>query len=190
MLCSRDALTPAPTPFVWRPAPAVAAAGKQVCCPLTKLCVLVGAACTPPLPAFMQARPSAALPAPASAAPAAAMPLSVCNATEYCCPDAKHCLTPTATSCAAGPEGEAAAECAAGQVCCPLTKICVKPGAACQSPCAAKEYCCPDARKCLTPTNPGTFCSAAKDCKKNELCCPLTNLCVSAGASCVPAFFE
>ena len=111
--------------------------------------------------------------------------LTQCADTEFCCPDAKACLTPTKTSCAAD-----AKACASGEVCCPLTKICVKPGAACQSPCAAKEYCCPDARKCLTPTNPGTFCSAAKDCKKNELCCPLTNLCVSAGASCVPAFFE
>ena len=25
---------------------------------------------------------------------------TVCKATEYCCPDAKHCLTPTKTSCA------------------------------------------------------------------------------------------
>ena len=25
----------------------------------------------------------------------------VCKSTEFCCPDAKHCLTPTKTSCAA-----------------------------------------------------------------------------------------
>lgn len=111
--------------------------------------------------------------------------VTACTDTEYCCPDAKKCLTPTKTSCAA--DGKV---CASGEVCCPLTKICVKPGADCTSPCASKEYCCPDARRCLAPTNPGKFCSGAKGCKKNEICCPLTNLCVTAGASCVPAFAQ
>jgi len=41
----------------------------------------------------------------------------VCKATEYCCPDAKHCLTPTAKVCGA------TAKCAADETCCPLTKV-------------------------------------------------------------------
>ena len=114
---------------------------------------------------------------------------AACKDSEYCCPDAKRCLTPTKTSCAAAADAKAAA-CAAGEVCCPLTKICVKPGAACVSPCAAKEYCCPDARRCLAPTDPGNFCrpADAEACKSNELCCPLTKLCVTAGAACVPSW--
>eukprot|EP00935_MAST-01C_sp_MAST-1C-sp1_P002050 g2050.t1 len=55
-------------------------------------------------------------------------PAGVCKSTEYCCPDAKKCLTPTHKSC----QGNANA-CSAGEVCCPLTKLCVKPGAACIS---------------------------------------------------------
>ena len=42
---------------------------------------------------------------------------TVCKATEYCCPDAKHCLTPTAKVCGA------TAKCAADETCCPLTKV-------------------------------------------------------------------
>ena len=41
----------------------------------------------------------------------------MCKATEYCCPDAKHCLTPTAKVCGA------TAKCAADETCCPLTKV-------------------------------------------------------------------
>merc|ERR1719498_1166336 len=72
-----------------------------------------------------------------------------CADTEYCCPDAKHCLTPTKTSCKdtdsyCCPDAKAcltptnpgvlcsgADDCASGEVCCPLTKLCVKPGDAC-----------------------------------------------------------
>ena len=62
---------------------------------------------------------------------------TVCKATEYCCPDAKHCLTPTMTSCA-----KDATACTGGDVCCPITKICVSPGAPCTSPCADQgSYC-------------------------------------------------
>lgn len=110
-----------------------------------------------------------------------------CEATEYCCPDAKACLTPTKTSCKAD-----ASVCGSDETCCPLTKLCVKVGKSCSSPCSGTDsYCCPDAKACLAPTNPGVLCSGAKDCAASEICCPLTNLCVSAGAKCdpgVPAF--
>merc|ERR1711904_249546 len=105
-----------------------------------------------------------------------APPATVCKETEYCCPDAKHCLTPTKTSCASDPNA-----CASGDVCCPLTKICVTPGAPCSSPCADQgSYCCPDAKHCLTPTKPGVFCDGDKSCNtaNGEVCCPLTKLCV------------
>ena len=115
------------------------------------------------------------------AAPPAA---PVCETTEYCCPDAKACLTPTKTSCAAD-----ASACAAGQVCCPLTKICVLPGVPCVPPpvCKTSEYCCPDAKHCLTPTAPGKFCTgggAQGSCAASEVCCPLTFLCVKVGPAC------
>ena len=107
----------------------------------------------------------------------------VCKSTEYCCPDAKHCLTPTKTSCLHDEDA-----CASGDVCCPLTKICVTPGAACKSSCADQgTYCCPDALACLTPTNPGVFCDGDNaKCGANEVCCPLTKLCVKAGDKCSP----
>ena len=105
---------------------------------------------------------------------------TVCKKSEYCCPDAKHCLTPTATSCKADKNA-----CAAGDVCCPITEICVTPGAACVSPCADQgSYCCPDALACLTPVAPGIFCG--KGCGASQVCCPLTNMCVTAGAKCTP----
>jgi len=106
---------------------------------------------------------------------------AVCKATEFCCPDAKKCLTPTHTSCAA--DGDAA--CASGDVCCPLTKICVTPGADCVSPCQG-SFCCPDAKACLTPVHPGKFCGALHKCKSDEVCCPLIKECVKAGATCTP----
>ena len=56
-----------------------------------------------------------------------------CASTEYCCPDAKHCLTPTKVSCA-----KDASVCSADQTCCPLTKLCVHVGKPCASPC--KEH--------------------------------------------------
>lgn len=107
-----------------------------------------------------------------------------CKASEYCCPDAKKCLTPTSTSC----KNDANA-CSKGEVCCPLTKICVKPGADCSSPCADQNsYCCPDAKHCVTPTDAGVFCSKTNPCKHaSDVCCPLTNLCVSVGAACTPS---
>jgi len=105
-----------------------------------------------------------------------------CKSTEYCCPDAGACLTPTSTSCL---HNESA--CASGQVCCPLTKICVIPGNPCTSPCLdSGSYCCPDAKACLTPANPGVFCDSATSCASGEVCCPLTKLCVKAGAECTP----
>ena len=109
----------------------------------------------------------------------------VCNKTQYCCPDAKQCLTPTNRSCASD------TACSNGEVCCPLTKICVKPsGVACKSTCDNNdEYCCPDALHCLTPTNPGVFCDPTnKDsCSNGDVCCPLTKLCVKVGRPCTPA---
>merc|ERR1711937_787559 len=39
-------------------------------------------------------------------------PATVCKVTEYCCPDAKKCLTPTSTSCLTDDA------CGDGQVCC------------------------------------------------------------------------
>merc|ERR1711907_669911 len=46
----------------------------------------------------------------------------VCKSSEYCCPDAKACLTPT----------KAEGDCKKGEVCCPVTKMCVAPGADCK----------------------------------------------------------
>jgi hypothetical protein len=55
---------------------------------------------------------------------------SVCHASEYCCPEAKKCLTPTQKTCLTD-----ASNCTGGEICCPMTKLCVKPGATCKSPC-------------------------------------------------------
>jgi hypothetical protein len=105
-----------------------------------------------------------------------------CNSDQYCCPDAKHCLTPTHTSCLSS-------SCPSNEVCCPLLKICVKVGDACVSPCQDQgSYCCPDAKHCLTPV-PGIFCNgSASNCKKGQVCCPVTDLCVDVGAPCIPSF--
>ena len=107
----------------------------------------------------------------------------VCKSSEFCCPDAKHCLTPTHVSCLNN-----ANACSSDQVCCPLTKVCVDVGPACTSPCADQgSYCCPDAKHCLTPV-PGIFCNGdAKNCKSGQVCCPVTDLCVDVGAACVPS---
>lgn len=108
----------------------------------------------------------------------------ICASSEYCCPDAKLCLTPSKISCAADAK---ACHGTSSPVCCPLTKLCVAPGKPCTTPCADKgTYCCPDAKHCLTPTNPGKLCSVASECKSSEVCCPLTKLCVSVGDTCVP----
>merc|ERR1711998_559630 len=77
-----------------------------------------------------------------SAAPPPSPSPTVCHVTEYCCPDAKHCLTPTNVSCSSG----GASDCTKDQACCPITKLCVDVGAPCKSPCADQaSYCCPDA---------------------------------------------
>ena len=119
-------------------------------------------------------------------------PASVCTAAEYCCPDAKACLTPTNVSCAANNSA-----CSKQEICCPLTKVCVTAGAACTSPCkntkgnvSTTEYCCPDAKACLAPVDPGTFCdpSNATACGNRSdvdvICCPLLKECVAIGAKC------
>merc|ERR1711959_713212 len=67
---------------------------------------------------------------------------------EYCCPDAKKCLTASSVSCAKN-----ATVCSKEKeypVCCPLTKLCVKPGADCTPPdaCLDTVFCCPEAKKC------------------------------------------
>ena len=116
---------------------------------------------------------------------ASASPGDHCADTEYCCPDAKHCLTPTKTSCA-----KDASVCSAGQTCCPLTKLCVTVGKPCASPCKeGNTYCCPDALACLEPTNPGVLCGDASDCDaaNGEVCCPLTKICVKPHEKCAPA---
>jgi hypothetical protein len=97
-------------------------------------------------------------------------PGDTCKATEYCCPDAKHCLTPVPNKTCGS------TKCAATETCCPLTKICVTVGAACTSPCADQgSYCCPDAKHCLTPVNPGHLCDPA-----NKTACGATgNVCWS-----------
>lgn len=105
-----------------------------------------------------------------------------CSKSEYCCPDAKHCLTPTKKSCK-----DDSSVCGSDETCCPLTKLCVKVGGACESPCGGSEsYCCPDALACLTPTHPGFLCDGADSCDKGEVCCPLTKLCVKPGDKCDP----
>jgi len=111
-----------------------------------------------------------------------------CASTEYCCPDAKACLTPSNISCAADEkvcDGDF-------PVCCPVTKLCVKPGNPCQSKCEdqVSSYCCPDAKHCLKPTNPGSLCAADSDCGANGVCCPLTKLCVAVAEVCDPADVE
>ena len=106
----------------------------------------------------------------------------VCGDHEYCCPDAKRCLYPTTISCLKDEKA-----CQGDQVCCPLTKLCVLPGAPCESPCAdTGSFCCPEAKHCLEPANPGVICKAATDCKSDETCCPVTNLCVKVGDACTP----
>jgi hypothetical protein len=125
--------------------------------------------------------------APTGACPSPVPSHHVCNKTQYCCPDAKQCLTPTNRSCSSGEDSA----CSEGEVCCPLTKICVKPsGVPCKSTCDNnEEYCCPDALHCLTPTNPGVFCDPndKNSCNGGDVCCPLTKICVKVGRPCVPA---
>ena len=110
-----------------------------------------------------------------------------CSATSYCCPDAKHCLTPTKVSCKGNDGSADASVCSSDQTCCPLTLLCVDVGAPCTPVCEG-SYCCPDALKCLKPTNPGTLCASADDCEDGTVCCPLTHLCTKPLAPCTPEF--
>ena len=134
-----------------------------------------------------------------------------CLASEYCCPDAAHCLTPSNVTCdPSGPESQCGgatccreSTCRCADVCqlvshsamhpplslsAALTKLCVTVGRRCTSPCAAKtEYCCPDAKHCLTPAAPvPKLCSAAAPCVSGQVCCPLTKICVIPGTTCDP----
>ena len=108
-----------------------------------------------------------------------------CSNQEYCCPDAKHCLLPSKVLCQSNDDCLRAG----WKTCCPLLKICVDVGAPCVSPCADQgSYCCPDAKHCLTPIT-GKFChGAASNCAQGQVCCPVTDLCVTVGAACVPSF--
>ena len=118
---------------------------------------------------------------------------SACAATEFCCPDAKACLTPTGVSCS-----KDATACGAKEICCPFTKECVTASHPCTpvTTCKATEFCCPDAKACLTPVAPGTMCDptdkTACTATKGAICCPLIKQCVTAGVACVaaPAFME
>jgi len=116
-------------------------------------------------------------------------PTLPCSSTEFCCPDAKACLTPTGTSCA-----KDAKACSAGQICCPFTKECVTASHPCTPvrECKNTEFCCPDAKHCLTPVAPGTMCDPADKaaCPSPQVCCPLIKQCVTVGASCDPSSDE
>ena len=106
----------------------------------------------------------------------------VCQGTEYCCPDAKRCVTPTKTSCAG--DAPTPSPCDAREVCCPLTKLCVLPGVPCTTSCGPAQYCCPWAKQCFTPISPGTLCASSADCG-GGVCCGLTNECVTGSTPCV-----
>jgi len=108
-------------------------------------------------------------------------PQAVCDANEYCCPDAKACLAPTGLACP-----NTGDKCPVNTICCPLTKLCVKVGNPCKTPCAVTEYCCPDVLHCLTPVNPGFLCKTNSDCNSGNVCCPLTKVCVAVGNACTP----
>ena len=114
-----------------------------------------------------------------------------CSDSEYCCPDAMKCLTPSKTSCKGNPDACGTG----GAVCCPLTEMCVSVGSACTSACQAPWaekalFCCPDAKACVAPTDPGVLCATDSDCKQGHvspvICCPLTKLCVTAADACQP----
>jgi len=124
---------------------------------ITKLCVKLSEPCAPPT-----GKP-------------------VCKNDEYCCPDAKHCLKPTKTTCSAD------ASCAGGQVCCPLTKVCVVADAQCTSPCSDQgAYCNPMVKTCMKPTNAGVICKKPTDCGAGEECDPIVFTCVKPMEPCMP----
>jgi hypothetical protein len=115
------------------------------------------------------------------------VPTLPCANTEFCCPDAKACLTPTGVSCSKN-----ANACSAGQICCPFTKECVTASHPCTPvrECSNTEFCCPDAKHCLKPVAPGTMCDPTDKsaCPSPQVCCPLIKQCVTVGAACDPSF--
>lgn len=115
-------------------------------------------------------------------------PEHVCRASDYCCPDAKKCLTPLSSNasivtCPSGGDDV----CEPNQVCCPLTKVCVDVGPDCTPPpvCGSTAFCHYETGQCRTPTNPGVRCESDSDCGK-DTCDQLTKTCVSIGAACSP----
>ena len=78
----------------------------ETCCPLTKVCVFVGKPCETP-----------------------------CGPSEFCCPDALHCLTPSNPGVIrSANETYGRSRCWPDEVCCPVTQLCVKVGKACTPP--------------------------------------------------------
>jgi hypothetical protein len=115
-------------------------------------------------------------------------PPTACVASQYCCPDAKKCLTPLSSnasivSCSADPNA-----CEANQVCCPLTKLCVDVGGDCTPPpeCGGSAFCHFETGTCRTPVTPQVVCASAADCGASGVCDALTKTCVSEGQSCTP----
>ena len=111
----------------------------------------------------------------------------VCSREQYCCPDAKKCLTPTRQFC-----GSNATACPANQACCPITQICVIPGATCKSPCTdTTTFCDPDIRECVKTALPAHFCEKHEHCNSPERCNFLTHLCgTETGDRCKPEVGE
>lgn len=53
------------------------------------------------------------------------------------------------------------------------------------APCEHDKYCCPDAKKCLKASSPAQPCAHdASVCGAGEVCCPLTQICVTPAAPC------
>merc|ERR1711924_20647 len=81
------------------------ACGKgEICCPLTKICVVPRQPCDTPC----------------------------AGAGFYCCPVTKHCVAPTNPGVFCRDSGPT--KCASDEACCPTTKLCVKLGATCTPP--------------------------------------------------------
>jgi hypothetical protein len=115
-------------------------------------------------------------------------PPPACRASQYCCPDAKKCLTPLSSnasivSCSTNPNA-----CEANQVCCPLTKLCVDVGGDCTPPpeCGGSAFCHFETSTCRTPVTPQVVCVTSADCGKSNVCDPITKTCVQVGSACTP----